>query len=90
MLLCLVLSTDMTFPGGEQTKGPLIANFFGEIMPSLNKLYNYLLKKVQSNGRNEIDDACEQLAVLDIEAEEEKERFMRMFKIGIPYSKIVY
>ncbi|CAH0550528.1 unnamed protein product [Brassicogethes aeneus] len=86
MLLCLVLSTDITFPEGNRTKGPLVSEFFGEVMPQLDRLYGHLLQKVNTNGnRNDVEKTCEKLALVEITSDEERENAFRLFKIVSRY-----
>lgn len=72
--LMVIFSKDLAFPGGEQKYLPRVGEFFEEVMPRLDELYEGCLRKLQTNGN---DDG--HIGSLESDAEKES---IRLFKTG--------
>lgn len=77
--LTIMLCKDICFPEGNRTDGPKTEEFFKEVLPKLNKLYNSTLAKLNCNENSELNRTCD---ILNLKNEEERESVIRLFKIG--------
>ncbi|KAJ8931971.1 hypothetical protein NQ314_015069 [Rhamnusium bicolor] len=80
--LTIILCKDLLFPDGNVTDGPKTQQFFEEVMPKLNILYNNTLAKLNTSEQREWNNTCDNLDIVNVESEDEKESVIRLFKIG--------
>ncbi|XP_076268331.1 proteasome activator complex subunit 4-like isoform X1 [Rhynchophorus ferrugineus] len=78
--LSLIYGKDLVFPDGNLTDGPRIEDFFRDVTPRLDLLYHYTVKKSDANLKNDIDETCDNLSLVSLNSENEREEVMRLFK----------
>ncbi|KAJ8979647.1 hypothetical protein NQ317_001354 [Molorchus minor] len=79
--LTIIFCKDIIFPDGNKTDGPRIEQFFEEILPKFNILYNTNLAKSISGEHNNFNGISDNSNMVVFESEEEKEAVIRLFKI---------
>lgn len=82
LILPLIYGKDLTFPKGARTRGPKVEDFFAEVSPRLEKLYECLLRRNQNVGSSDSTNGCDStISIVDV-TEQEKDELMRLFKVG--------
>lgn len=78
--LAVVYGKDLVFPEGNVTSGPRTEDFFKDVEPEMDQLYQCLLRKNETSGKSDIEQTCDSLSLINIVTDEEKEELIRAFK----------
>ncbi|KAL1501106.1 hypothetical protein ABEB36_006493 [Hypothenemus hampei] len=88
-ILSLIYSTDFIFPQGaiaSQSSGPKTEDFFAEVAPKLEHLKLILLTKGdQTKGFGDNGQNCDNIKLVIVNSDEEKDELMRLYKVVSKY-----